>query len=138
MSNVCQEFYAEQNVKKQLYKLGLMGRHSKPVSQSVDPNLLTAKPDEVFKIYKLDIGILFIYNIIFKDQDEILEEINKCDDALTQLREMNKNHLTILLHRCRKDYVQDIINTKLERINNEVCQIDMYYYYQGLKLITGL
>lgn len=46
-----------------------------------------------------------------------------------QLREMNKNHLTILLHRCRKDYVQDIINTKLERINNEVCQIDMYYYY---------
>ncbi|XP_025408335.1 transcriptional adapter 3-like isoform X2 [Sipha flava] len=100
MSNVCQEFYAEQNVKKQLYKLGLMGRHSKPVSQSVDPNLLTAKPDE--------------------DQDEILEEINKCDDALTQLREMNKNHLTILLHRCRKDYVQDIINTKLERINNEI------------------
>lgn len=64
MSNVCQEFYAEQNVKKQLHKLGLMGRHAKPISQSVEPSLLTVKPDEVFQINKFAVHFLFI-NIIF-------------------------------------------------------------------------
>lgn len=46
--------------------------------------------------------------------------------ALMELREMNKNHLTTLLHRCRKDYLRDIINKKIDRVNNEVSRSNMY------------
>lgn len=56
----------------------------------------------------------------FKDHDEILEEIIKCDTSLTQLREMNKNHLNELLERCRIDYYQQIIKNKIENVNKEV------------------
>lgn len=33
---------------------------------------------------------------------------------------MNKNHLTHLLGRFRKDYYQQIIKNKIEKVNNEV------------------
>lgn len=39
---------------------------------------------------------------------------------LAQLREMNKNHLTSLLERCRIDYRQQKVNKKIEKVNNEV------------------
>lgn len=100
MSNVCKEFYAEQNVKKQLHKLGLMGRNSKqvPSPEEMLPSLTIAE----------------------EENDEVLEELIKCDNALAQLREMNKNHLTHLLGRCRKDYYQQIIKNKIEKVNNEI------------------
>ncbi|XP_022166291.1 uncharacterized protein LOC111030890 [Myzus persicae] len=100
MSNVCKEFYAEQNVKKQLHKLGLMGRNSKP----------GLSPEEM----------LPSLTIADEENDEVLEELNKCDNALSQLREMNKNHLTHLLGKCRKDYYQQIIKNKIEKVNNEI------------------
>jgi len=100
MSNVCKEFYAEQSVKKQLNKLGLIGRNSKPVPT----------PEE----------LLPSLSIADEENDEILEELVKCDNALSQLREMNKNHLTHLLGRCRKDYYQQIIKNKIEKVNNEI------------------
>ncbi|XP_025192583.1 uncharacterized protein LOC112592646 [Melanaphis sacchari] len=100
MSNVCKEFYAEQSVKKQLNKLGLIGRNSKPVPSPEDSLPSLAIADE--------------------ENDEVLEELNKCDNALAQLREMNKNHLTLLLGRCRKDYYQQLIKNKIEKVNNEI------------------
>ncbi|CAI6350203.1 unnamed protein product [Macrosiphum euphorbiae] len=100
LSNVCKEFYAEQNVKKQLHKLGLMDRNYKQVPS----------PEEM----------LPSLTIADEGSDEVLEEIVKCDNALAQLREMNKNHLTHLLERCRKDYYQQKIKNKIEKVNNEI------------------
>lgn len=53
----------------------------------------------------------------------------KCNSALAQIREMNKNHLTNLLGRVRKDYCQQIIKNKIENINNEV------YQFYNVKII---
>jgi len=39
---------------------------------------------------------------------------------LIQLREANKNHLTNLLEKCRKDYREQTIKKKLENVNNQV------------------
>ncbi|KAE9545178.1 hypothetical protein AGLY_000721 [Aphis glycines] len=100
MSNVCKEFYAEQSVKKQLNKLGLIGRNSKPVPA----------PEE----------LLPSLTVADEENDEVLEELVKCDNALAQLREINKNHLTQLLGRCRKDYYQQLIKNKIEKVNNEI------------------
>lgn len=50
MSNISKEFYAEQNVKKQLYKLGLMSSYSKSVQPSAETPPSLDKPDDVFII----------------------------------------------------------------------------------------
>lgn len=44
----------------------------------------------------------------------------KCDRVLEELRETNKNHLTILLSKCHIDYRQQIVKKKMEKVNNEV------------------
>lgn len=59
-----------------------------------------------------------------------MEELIKCDNALAQIREMNKNHLTILLDRCRKDYYQQTIRNKLDKVNTQVGQINIYIITQ--------
>lgn len=60
----------------------------------------------------------------------------KCNSALAQIREMNKNHLTNLLGRVRKDYCQQIIKNKIENINNEVYQFyDVIFVYCCIKIV---
>lgn len=53
----------------------------------------------------------------------MLEEIRKCDNSLSQLRELNKDHLTQLLGKCRLDYCQKTLRNQLEKVNNEVILI---------------
>lgn len=121
MSNTCKEFYAELNVKKQLHKLGLMGRYSKmvPSSSPHEEPSSSIKSDEVLKI-KNYYYYFILYTFVFKEHDEILEEIFKCDRELAQLREVNKTSLTKLLEKCHIDYRQQIIKHKIDVVNEKV------------------
>lgn len=138
MSNTCKEFYAEQNVKKQLNKLGLMGRYSKmvpPTTPFAEPSSST-KPDDVLKIKNYFLNYYyFIICICFKEQDEILDEILKVDRELAQLREVNKNSLTKLLNKCHIDYRQQIVKNKIDIVNEKVL---LYIIYACCNLLLNI
>jgi len=95
--NVCKEFFTEQDVKKQLYKIGLLGDHVKPELSGTNGNS--------------------------DDCDEILEELNECNAKLAKLQEINKNHLTELLRKCRKDYCLENVRTKLRNVDKEILKV---------------
>ncbi|VVC28441.1 Hypothetical protein CINCED_3A018679 [Cinara cedri] len=117
MNNTCKEFYAEQNVKKQLNKLGLLGRYSKMVPPPLPPPPPPLPPPPP-PLSSQDLPSTSA--IPDEDHDEILEEILKCDRELAQLRELNKNSLTKLLEKCHIDYRQQIIKKKIEVVNEKI------------------
>lgn len=55
-----------------------------------------------------------------KDDDEILDELNKCNSTLAELQEVNKNQLTNLLKKCYQDYFQQPIREKIEKVDEEI------------------
>jgi len=97
ISNVCENSFTEQNVKKQLYQMGLVGDY-------VIPELSGTKGNS-------------------DDCDEILEELNECNAKLAKLQEINKNHLTELLVKCRKGYDQENIRSKLRNVDEKILKV---------------
>ncbi|XP_025421972.1 transcriptional adapter 3-like [Sipha flava] len=113
MSNSCKKFNEEQNVEKQFQELGLKDCHSKLVPPTIKSPPSYTKSDE--------------------DDDEILDEINKCNIALAELQNINKNHLTSLLNRCREDYFQQKTYKKMKKVENEI----LNYKRQPNKLLSN-
>lgn len=94
ISNFCKQFYKEKNINNQLLNLGLAGHYSKPVYPS--------------SVSKSD------------TDDEILEELIKCDTTLNKLRESNKHDLTKLFQKCSLDYNKQKIKNKINKVNIKI------------------
>ncbi|XP_050432546.1 transcriptional adapter 3 isoform X2 [Adelges cooleyi] len=122
MSNVCTEFYAEQSIRKQLIKLGLLGRNVKipPPSSTTPPPLppQVPTPPPLPPVTTTTTTTLSLPNS--EDYDEVLEELKKCEASLIELRAMNKEHLTQLWEKCRQEYCRQIVKIQLEKVNDEI------------------
>ncbi|XP_022173740.1 transcriptional adapter 3-A-like [Myzus persicae] len=103
MSNVCEEFYEEQNIIKQLETLGLIGKQIKQLTSSSSlPHSSSQDADE---------------------DDEILKELMQCEAALSNIRELNKNQLTGLLEKCYEDLSQQKIKKKLKKLDDQILNL---------------
>lgn len=98
MNNPSKEFNTDQNVEKQSHTSGSMNCNSKPVPLTIGSS----------SYVKSD------------GNDEIADEINKCNIALSELQKVNKNNLTNLLKRCREDYSQQKTYKNIKKVENEI------------------
>lgn len=60
---------------------------------------------------------------VYTEDDQILEEIKKCQQELTTVNEHNKRELNNLRYLIDKDMVRQELNEKLEKVDNQIMDI---------------